>query len=81
MKKAEEILKQALTLNSKDYKFLMDKISSRDDGFRDEHFRHFRNMMMALFAFSESPQGFEYWHNAIDKEMAMQEDLQNHSHE
>jgi len=81
MKKPIEILKQTLTLNSKDYKFLMDKILSRDDGFQNEHHRHFRNMMMTLFAFSESPQGFDYWHNVISKEMAMQEDLQNHSHE
>jgi hypothetical protein len=81
MKKAEEIIKQALTLNSKDCKFLMDKVLSREDGFQNLHFTNFGSMMMQLFAFSESPQGFEHWHKVIMRENSMKEDLQNHSHE
>jgi hypothetical protein len=81
MKKAEEILRQALTLNSKDYKFIQDRIDYKGEAFKNEDFRNFSNMMMSLFAFSDSPQGFEYWHNVIAKERDMQEDLQNHSHE
>ena len=81
MKKAEELLRKTLTLNSKDYKFIQDTIDYRGEDYKNLNFENFRSMMYELFVFENSSQGHGYWLSVLNREDAMQEDLQNHSHE
>ena len=83
MKKLMQLLKETITLNSHDYEFIKKEIESRpplgEGGI--EGAASFSIMMNFLFSWSSTPQGHAYWHNVIQREEKMQEDLSNHSHE
>lgn len=82
MKPLMQLLKETLTLNSRDYEFIKNKIEKRNTIQDDlSKANNFSIMMNFLFSWSETPQGHAYWHGVIQREMKMQEDLSNHSHE
>lgn len=80
MKPLMEILKKTLSINSRDYEFIKGIIERRSAETTPEAV-DFSTMMCFLFSWSETPQGHAYWDSVIKREMQMQEDLLNHSHE
>lgn len=82
MKPLMQLLNETISIQSNDYEFIKNKIDKRVDSDNyTEAADDFQQMMGFLFSWSGTPQGHAYWFNLIAREIAMKEDLQNHSHE
>ena len=82
MKPLMQLLNETISIQSNDYEFIKKEIDKRTNmGNHNVEANDFREMMCFLFAWSNTPQGHDYWNSVVTREVKMKEDLQNHSQE